>query len=53
MKSILNFNDGKTTRVMNATEVDNYIQKQPEFQTSPTGYSKFAGIGQAITGALR
>lgn len=53
IKAILNFNDGKTTRVMNATEVDSYIEKQPEFQTSATGYNKFSRIGQAITGALR
>lgn len=52
IKQMLNYNDGKTTRVMNATEVDDFIQKQPEFQTSPAGYSKFSRLGQAITGAL-
>jgi hypothetical protein len=53
IKQIVNYNDGKTTRVMNATELDNFIQKQPEFQTSPAGYSKYANLGQTITGALR
>jgi hypothetical protein len=53
IKQIVNYNDGKTTRVMNATELDNFIQKQPEFQTSPAGYSKYANLGQIITGALR
>jgi hypothetical protein len=53
IKQIVNYNDGKTTRVMNATELDNFIQKQPEYQTSPAGYSKYANLGQTITGALR
>ena len=53
IKQIVNYNDGKTTRVMNASELDNFIQKQPEFQTSTAGYNKYASIGQAIKDALR
>lgn len=51
-KAVLNYNDGKTTRVMNAAEIDNFIEKQPEFQTSAAGYAKYANWGQALKGAL-
>lgn len=53
IRQIVNYNDGKTTRVMNAAELDSFIQKQPEFQTSPAGYNKYASWGQAIKDALR
>lgn len=49
---ILNYNDGKTTRVMNSAELENFLEKQPEFQTSPTGINKYLGIGRALRSAL-
>lgn len=52
-KQILNYNDGKTTRVMTTNEINNFISKQPEFQTSPTAINKYASWGQAIKDSLR
>lgn len=53
IKQVVNYNDGKATRVMNASELQSFIEKQPEFQTSAAGYAKYAGWGQAIKDALR
>lgn len=53
IKQILNHNDGKTTRMMNASEIDSFIQQQPEFQTSSAGYAKYAAMGNALKDALR
>ena len=52
-KKIINYNDGKTTRAMNAAEIDNFMQEQPEYQTSSTAINKYAGWGQALKDALR
>ena len=52
-KQILNFNDGKTTRVMTSNEIDDFIAKQPEYQTSATAINKYASWGQALKDALR
>lgn len=51
-KSIINYNDGKTTRTMNAVEIDNFIESLPEFQTSPAGRDKYFAIGQAFKNAM-
>ena len=49
---VLNYNDGKTVRPMNATELQNFIETQPEFQTSPAGRTKYMAIGQAFKDGL-
>lgn len=49
---IINYNDGKATRVMNDVELDNFLEQQPEFQTSPAGINKYLNIGRALKGAL-
>jgi hypothetical protein len=52
-KEVLNFNDGKTTRAMTTTEIDKFIAKQPEYQTSAAGINKYASWGQALKDALK
>ncbi len=49
---VLNYNDGKTVRPMNATELQNFIETQPEFQTSDAGRTKYMAIGQAFKDGL-
>lgn len=51
-RPIINYNDGKTTRTMNAIEIDNFMQQLPEYQTSPAGRDKYFAIGQAFKNAL-
>ena len=46
---ILNYNDGKTVRVMNANEMKSFFESLPEFNTSDAGRAK----GTAISNALR
>lgn len=46
---MLNFNDGKTTRVMNASEMKSFWESLPEFETSDAGRAK----GVALSNALR
>jgi hypothetical protein len=46
---ILNFNDGKTTRVMNANEMKSFYETLPEFNTSQAGRAR----GTAISNSLR
>ncbi len=52
-KKVINYNDGKTTRVMNSAEIENFVKEQPEYQTSSTAINKYTGWGQAIKDALR
>ena len=49
---VLNYNDGKTVRPMNATELQNFIETQPEFQTSDAGRTKYMALGQAFKDGL-
>lgn len=52
-KLMLNYFDGKTTRVMNAAEQQKFIESQPEYQTSDAGRAKWANIAQAFENGLR
>ena len=49
---VLNYNDGKIVRPMNATELQNFIESQPEFQTSNAGRTKYMAMGQAFKDGL-
>jgi len=50
---ILNFNDGKTTRVMNANEMRSFLETLPEFNTSDAGRAKGTAIANALRDGLR
>lgn len=53
IKAMINYNDGKTIRVMNAAEQLRYIESQPEFQTSDKGRAKGMSIAQALENGLK
>lgn len=53
IKKIINYNDGKTTRVMNASEINTFIEQLPEFQTSSVGRAKYLSIAEAVRNGLR
>jgi len=53
IKSMMNYFDGKVTRVMNATEQKKYIESLPEFATSDTGRAKYANIANLLEDRLR
>ena len=53
VKAMLNYNDGKTTRIMTAKEQQAYIESQPEFQTSDTGRQKYADLANALERGLK
>lgn len=53
IKKVINFNDGKTTRVMNASELNTYVEQLPEFQTSDVGRAKYLSIAEAVRNGLR
>lgn len=53
VKKALNYNDGKTTRVMNAEEVQNFLETLPEFQTSSAGKAKYLSIADAARNGLK
>jgi hypothetical protein len=50
---ILNFNDGKTTRVMNANEIKSFWETLPEFDASPAGRAQGTSIANALREGLR
>ena len=50
---ILNFNDGKTVRVMNANEMKSFWESLPEFNTSEVGRQKGMSIANALKEGLR
>lgn len=53
IKKVINFNDGKTTRVMNTSELNTFIEKLPEFQTSDVGRAKYLSIAEAVRNGLQ
>lgn len=53
LKQVINYNDGKTVRTMNASELQTFIEKLPEFQTSDVGRSKYLSIAEAVRNGLR
>lgn len=53
IKKIINYNDGKTTRIMNSSEIDTFMEQLPEFQTSNVGRAKYLSIAEAIRNGLR
>jgi hypothetical protein len=53
VKKIMNFNDGKTTRVMNSDEIQTFLESVPEFQVSDAGRAKYSNIAQALENGLR
>lgn len=48
LNQVLNFNDGKTVRAMNASELEKFAQSQPEFDASPTGRQLAMTISDAF-----
>lgn len=50
---MLNFNDGKTVRVMNASEMKSFWESLPEFDTSDAGRAKGTAIANALKDGLR
>jgi hypothetical protein len=50
---ILNYNDGKTVRVMNANEMKSFFESLPEFNTSDAGRAKGTSIANALRDGLR
>lgn len=50
---ILNFNDGKITRVMNANEIKSFWETLPEFDASPAGRAQGTSIANALREGLR
>jgi hypothetical protein len=53
IKSMLNYFDGKTNRIMTAKEQQQYIESQPEFQTSDTGRQKYADLANIMERGLK
>jgi len=50
---VLNYNDGKTIRVMNASEMKSFFESLPEFNTSDAGRAKGTSIANALRDGLR
>lgn len=50
---MLNFNDGKTVRVMNASEMKSFWESLPEFDTSDAGRAQGTAIANALKEGLR
>jgi hypothetical protein len=48
MNQVLNYNDGKTVRAMNADELQKFAESQPEFDTSPFGRERAMNIADAF-----
>lgn len=53
LKQIINYNDGKTVRTMNANELQTFMEKLPEFQTSNVGRAKYLSIAEAVRNGLQ
>ena len=53
VKAMLNYFDGKTNRIMTAKEQQEYIESQPEFQTSDTGRQKYADLANLMERGLK
>ena len=50
---VLNYNDGKTVRVMNASEMKSFFESLPEFNTSDAGRAKGTSIANALRDGLK
>jgi hypothetical protein len=48
INQVLNYNDGKTVRTMNAAELQKFAESQPEFDTSPAGRERAMNIADAF-----
>lgn len=48
LNQVLNYNDGKTVRAMNAAELEKFAQSQPEFDSSPAGRERAMTIADAF-----
>jgi hypothetical protein len=48
INQVLNYNDGKTVRTMNAAELQKFAESQPEFDTSPAGRERAMNIASAF-----
>jgi hypothetical protein len=48
LNKVLNYNDGKTVRPMNADELQKFAETQPEFDTSPAGRQRAVNIADAF-----
>ncbi len=48
INQVLNYNDGKTVRAMNAAELQKFAESQPEFDTSPAGRERAMTIADAF-----
>jgi hypothetical protein len=48
INEVLNYNDGKTVRTMNAAELQKFAESQPEFDTSPAGRERAMNIASAF-----
>lgn len=53
IKSMLNYFDGKTNRIMTAAEQQKYIESQPEYKTSDAGRSKYYDLANALESGLK
>lgn len=53
VKAMLNYYDGKTTRIMTAAEQQKYIESQPEYKTSDAGRSKYYSLANALEDGLK
>jgi hypothetical protein len=53
IKAMLNYFDGKTNRIMTAKEQQEYIESQPEFQTSDAGRQKYADLANIMERGLK
>ena len=53
IKAMLNYFDGKTNRIMTAKEQQQYIESQPEYQTSDAGRQKYAELANAMERGLK
>jgi hypothetical protein len=53
IKAMLNYFDGKTNRVMTASEQQKYIESQPEYLTSDAGRQKYANLADAMERGLK
>lgn len=53
IKAMINYNDGKTVRVMNADEQLRYIKSQAEYKTSDKGRAEGMQIANALENGLR
>ena len=48
INQVLNYNDGKTVRTMNAAELQKFAESQPEFDTSPAGRERAVNLADAF-----